>query len=404
MNGSINTLVLAAASLLASPSISHAQAAVVAPAARAAVATPAAPAVLAAPIMAPSPVTQPLAGPPAGFVAPAEPAAGENNAERSKSQPGNNAPMWRAVRESGTQPGITSLPGAEMGVLVQPFTQYPGSRLTTAGEAWRQVRNNWLIPYGGSLLLIIIAAIGIFYWRQGPLGGHQVDTGRKIERFTPFERAAHWTNAIAFVLLAASGVVMAFGKFFLLPVLGATLFGWLTFALKNVHNFVGPLFAVSLVVVFVTFVRDNLPAKGDWNWLRSGGGLFGAAEVPSHRFNAGEKVLFWGGVFALGLLVVASGLVLDKLVPGLGDTRGQMQVAHMVHAGGTVLMMALFCGHIYIGSIGMKGAYKSMRTGYVDEGWAREHHQWWYEDVKAGKIAAQRSAPAAPRLGPTQEA
>jgi formate dehydrogenase subunit gamma len=342
-------------------------------------------------------------GPPAGFVAPAEPKPDENNAQRARTQPGNNAPMWRAVRDSGTQPGVTSLPGAEMGVLVQPFVQYPGSIYTTAGEAWRQVRNKWIVPYGGALLLIVLGAIGIFYWRAGPLGGHVPDTGRKIERFTPFERSAHWANAIAFVLLAVSGVVLAFGKFFLLPVLGATLFGWLSFALKNVHNFVGPVFAVSLVVVFITFVRDNLPAKGDWNWLRRGGGLMGEHEVPSHRFNAGEKVLFWGGVFMLGLLVVASGLVLDKLVPGLGDTRGQMQVAHMLHAVAAVAMMAMFAGHIYIGSVGMKGAYSSMRTGYVDEGWAKEHHEWWYDDIKAGKIPAQRSQPvsaAATAVGP----
>ena len=342
-------------------------------------------------------------GPPAGFVAPAEPRADESNAERAKSQPGNNAPAWRAVRDTG---GTSSLPGAEMGVLIQPFVQYPGSRLTSAGEAWRQVRNHWIIPYGGSLLLIVLGAIGIFYWRKGPLGGHSVDTGRKIERFTPFERSAHWTNAIAFVLLAVSGIVIAFGKFFLLPVLGATLFGWLTYALKNIHNFMGPVFAVSLVVVFLTFVRDNLPAKGDWNWLRRGGGILGDHEVPSHRFNAGEKVLFWGGVFFLGLLVVASGLVLNLLVPGLGTTRGQMQVAHMVHAIASVGMMAMFIGHIYIGSVGMKGAYGSMRTGYVDEAWAKEHHEWWYDDVKAGKIPAQRSGtpPSAAPLGNPRQA
>jgi len=382
LNGCITSLVLAAALALAAPSAVHAQAA--------------APAAAAAPAPADA---KPATGAPAGFVAPAEPKPDETNAQRSKTQPGNNAPLWRAVRDSGTQPGVTSLPGAEMGVLVQPFVQYPGSTYTTAGEAWRQVRNKWIVPYGGALLLIVLGAIGIFYWRTGPLGGHVPDTGRKIERFTPFERSAHWANAIAFVLLAVSGVVLAFGKFFLLPVLGATLFGWLTFALKNVHNFVGPVFAVSLVVVFITFVRDNLPAKGDWNWLRRGGGLMGDHEVPSHRFNAGEKVLFWGGVFTLGLLVVASGLVLDKLVPGLGDTRGQMQMAHMVHAVATVAMMAMFAGHIYIGSVGMKGAYVSMRTGYVDEGWAKEHHEWWYDDVKAGKIPAQRSQPAAPPVG-----
>jgi formate dehydrogenase subunit gamma len=344
--------------------------------------------------------TDAVKGPPAGFVAPADPAPDEGNARRAKSQPGNNAPFWRAVLESGEQQGYTSLPGVENGTLIQSMVQYPGSRLTTAGEAWRQVRNRWLIPYGGALLLIVLAAIALYYFTKGPLGGHAADTGRKIERFTPFERAAHWSNAIAFSVLAISGIVMAFGKFFLLPIIGSTLFGWLSYALKTAHNFAGPLFAVSLLIVIITFVRDNLPAKGDLQWLKSAGGLFGGAEAPSHRFNAGEKLLFWGGVFVLGLVVVGSGLVLDKLVPGWGETRGQMQVANMIHAVGAVLMMAAFCGHIYIGTLGMKGAYNAMRTGHVDEAWAQEHHAYWYDDIKAGKIPAQRSAPAETGLGP----
>jgi len=329
--------------------------------------------------------------------------AKQTNAERAKVQPGNNAPMWRQVGSGVT--GYSSLPkdqAPEAGNLIQPFVQYPGSLFTNAGEAWRQVRNNWLIPYGGALLLIVLGAIGVFYWRKGTLQLHGAATGRKIERFTPFERSAHWANAIAFTILAVSGIVMAFGKFFLHPVIGGTLFGWLTYVLKNAHNFAGPVFAVSLVIVIITFVRDNLPRKEDITWLVKGGGLLGEHEIPSHRFNAGEKVLFWGGVFLLGLIVVGSGLVLDKLIPGLGYLRGDMQVAHMIHAVATVLMMAMFMGHIYMGTIGMAGAYDAMKTGYVDETWAKEHHELWYDDIKAGKIPAQRSAEAAP--APTVQA
>ena len=128
--------------------------------------------------------------------------------------------------------------------------------------------------------------------RKGSIKTHGAETGRKIERFTPFERAAHWSNAIAFSILAISGLVMAFGKFFLLPVIGGTLFGWLTYGLKTLHNFAGPPFAVSLVMVFCTFLRDNWPQRGDVNWLLKGGGLLSDREVPSHRFNAGEKVVF----------------------------------------------------------------------------------------------------------------
>jgi formate dehydrogenase subunit gamma len=318
--------------------------------------------------------------------------ANQTNAQRKQVQPGNNAPMWRDVAKGVT--GHSSLPvteAPEAGNLIQPFVQYPGSRLTTAGEAWRQVRNDWLIPYGGALLFIVLLTLAIFYKTKGPLGGHVPDTGRKIERFTPFERAAHWSNAGAFIALAVSGIVMAFGKFFILPVIGSTLFGWLTFALKNLHNFVGPLFAVSLLIIVVTFVKDNIASVADFVWLSKAGGMLGDKEVPSHRFNAGEKGLFWWGVTIPGIVVVGSGLFLDKLLPGMQYLRGDMQIAHMLHLVCGLLMMALIMGHIYMGTVGVKGAYGAMRTGYVDEGWAKEHHELWYDDVKAGKIPAQRS-------------
>lgn len=337
----------------------------------------------------PAPAAQPAA--PAGYAAPALPKPDDSNAERQKSQPGNNAPMWRAVRETGQQAGYASLPGAEQGVLIQRFVQYPGSRFTTAGEAWREVRNRWILPYGGSALVIVVLALAIFYWKRGPLGHDHPETGLKIERFTPLERAAHWTNAFAFVALAISGIVMAWGKFFLLPILGSTLFGWLTYALKNLHNFVGPLFAVSLAIVFVTFVKDNIATLWDFKWLKTGGGLLGDEEVPSHRFNPAEKGMFWWGITVPGIAIVVSGLVLNQLVPGMAYLRGDMQIAHMVHAIAATLMMVALLGHIYMGTVGTRGAYRAMRTGWTTEGWAKEHHRLWYDDIVAGKIPAQRS-------------
>lgn len=311
----------------------------------------------------------------------------QSNAERAKAQPGNNAPMWRDVgRGLDGQSSLPKREAPEAGNLIQAPVAYPGIKPTNAGEAWRQVRNNIILPYGGALIAIALLAIGLFYWRKGSIGLHAAETGKSIVRFSYFERAAHWANAIAFCTLAISGLVMAFGKFFLQPVIGNSLFGWLTYLLKNAHNFAGPLFAVSLVVVFFVFVRDNLPSKEDMVWLLKGGGLFSGEHVPSHRFNAGEKIVFWIGVFLLGAIVVGSGLVLDKLIPNLEYLRATMQVTHMIHAVAALLMMALFIGHIYLGTVGMKGAYKAMKTGNVDETWAKEHHEIWYNDLKAGKI------------------
>jgi len=317
----------------------------------------------------------------------------QTNAERSVVQPGNNAPMWRQVRSG--QPGFTSLPHSEApeaGILIQPFVKYPGSMYTTAGEAWRQTRDNWLLPYGGSLLLIVLVALALFYAAKGKIKTQGRPTGRGIERFTYFERAAHWVNAVAFCVLAISGIVIAFGKVFILPWMGLSLFGSMTWVLKTVHNFVGPLFAVSLLVIIFAFIRDNVFKRYDLTWLRKGGGFIGKGHVPSGRFNAGEKIVFWVGVFLFGLIVVGSGLVMDHLVPGIEYTRGNMQIAHLIHASSAVLMMAMFMGHIYLGTIGMEGAYKAMETGYVDETWAREHHEYWYDDIKAGKVPAVRSS------------
>src|SRR3546814_1294773 len=98
--------------------------------------------------------------------------------------------------------------------------------------------------------------------------------------------------------------------------MGSALFGWLTWVLKTTHNFVGPVFAVSLVVVLITFAKDKLFKRYDLTWLRKGGGLLRAQHVPAGRFNAGEKGMFWVGLLLLGLIAVASGLFLDRVVPG----------------------------------------------------------------------------------------
>jgi formate dehydrogenase subunit gamma len=313
----------------------------------------------------------------------------ENQAERTQRQPGNLAPTWRAVKDGENH--YTSLPGLEMGVLIQPKAQFPGQeRATTAGEAWRQYRNGPLTQYGGWLLVVAVGLIAAAYAIFGPAKQKGPDTGRKIQRFTPVERAAHWAVAISFVVLAISGLVILFGKYVLLPVFGYTLFGWLAYALKNVHNFVGPLFTVSSLVVFFIFLKDNLPHASDIKWLARAGGLLGKGHVSSGRFNAGEKMWFWGGMTLLGLIVSASGFFLDMIVPGVEYTRGYMQVANIIHVIAAVLVVTASFGHIYMGTIGMQGSYAAMRTGYVDDTWAQEHHDLWYEDVKSGKVPRVR--------------
>jgi formate dehydrogenase subunit gamma len=146
------------------------------------------------------------------------------------------------------------------------------------------------------------------------------------------------------------------------------------------------LFAVCTVLLFVNFVRDNFPQRGYAQWIRHFGGLFSGKDTPSYKFNAGEKLWFWGGACVLGIIVSATGFVLD--FANFDQTRQTMQIANILHSTGAVLFMLGGLGHIYMGTLGMAGAYDAMKTGYVDEQWAREHHEYWYNDIKAGKIPA----------------
>lgn len=320
----------------------------------------------------------------------------QNQAERTSVQPGNLAPVYRQIKDGGEH--YSSLPALESGVLIQPKAQFPGqARATTAGEAWRQYRNGPLTTYGGWLIIVAVVGIAAFYFAIGGIKLKSPRTGRLIERFTSIERLAHWTVAISFLILALTGLIMLFGKYVVLPVFGHTVFGYLAYAGKNIHNFVGPIFTIGLIVMFVIFVKDNFPAPSDWQWLKNLGGARGHASAG--RFNAGEKLWFWGGLVFLGLIVSASGFVLDMLVPGILYTRGNMQIANVIHLVAAVLIFSASLAHIYMGTIGMEGAFEAMSTGYVDDAWAKEHHDIWYTEIESGKVARVRTDKGAEKLG-----
>jgi formate dehydrogenase subunit gamma len=300
--------------------------------------------------------------------------------ERSVSQPGNNAPVWREVR-SGQSPYTNStVKGRETEVLVQSW-----------GETWRQIRNGPVTFYGGWLVVLVLAAILGFYFTFGPVKLHGKPTGRQIRRFSTLDQVVHWSVAISFCVLGLSGLIMLFGKHVLLPIIGYTLFAWLTALSKNLHNFIAPVFIVSVIAMVVLYARHNLPKSYDFQFLFNAWNVMARGKhVPSGKFNAGEKVWFWGGVVVLSVIVIWSGLIL--LFPNFDQTRSVMQNAWIWHATAALLYIAISFGHMYLGTIGLEGSYQAMRTGYVDEVWAKEHHEYWHNDMKSGRGAAASGA------------
>jgi formate dehydrogenase subunit gamma len=306
------------------------------------------------------------------------PKATKEQQERQVQQPGNNAPVWRAVNSGNSF--YTSIPGRQNGVLIQK-----------EGEQWRQFRNGPVTQLGGWGLVGLLLAIGGFYLFRGQIKLKEQRTGVMIERFTFIERAVHWSNAAAFVTLALTGLVMLFGKYVVLPVFGHSLFSWLAIISKTTHNFVGPLFSATTIAIFLVFVKDNFPRAYDLKWVLGGGGLLSGKHIPSGRFNAGEKIVFWGGVVLLGIIVTVTGFQLDFMAPTFDTVPAEMHNNWSWHVIAALGFIAMIGGHIYIGSIGMEGALDAMKTGQVDEAWAKEHHEHWYDDVQSGKVPRHRT-------------
>jgi formate dehydrogenase subunit gamma len=292
-------------------------------------------------------------------------------AQRQATQPLNNAPVWREIRSGAPQ--VTTVVGRETNILIQP-----------QGETWRALRVP-IVFWGGLLVALAVLGLALFYLIRGPLDvvADEKRDGRLIERFSPMDRYAHWLLAIAWVTMAITGLILSLGKSVLLPLIGYTLFSWLGALAKNLHNFVGPILIVAVPLLFIRFLRDNGIGIEDFKWFANIGGLFKGHEYPSARFNAGEKIQFWAVLVVFSVVLVATGLIL--LFPNFDQTRSTMQIANVVHMTTAYLAIAVSCVHVYLGTVGMVGAYRAMRYGYVDESWARHHHSQWYEEVKAGR-------------------
>jgi formate dehydrogenase subunit gamma len=264
--------------------------------------------------------------------------------------------------------GRISIPDAREAVLVQP-----------AGREWvtfHEVILHWL---GAVVILGTIVVLGAAYLIMGRIRISAGRSGQKVRRFSAFERFSHWLTAVSFVVLGLTGLNITFGKIVLMPVIGPDAFGGFSEAAKYAHNFVSFAFTIGLVLIVAMWIKDNIPRKVDVEWLRQGGGFIKSKHAPAGRFNAGEKMVFW---FALGagVAVVASGFTL--LFPFYLTNIAGMQIAQVVHAVVAVLFVAVILAHIYIGTLGMEGAFEAMGTGDVDLNWAREHHDQWLHDQR----------------------
>ncbi|MFT8245953.1 formate dehydrogenase subunit gamma [Roseomonas sp. BN140053] len=288
----------------------------------------------------------------------------------------------RAALRGDRIQGRISIPDGKAASLVQP-----------EGRDWRYFRNVILPWVGGVAVVGMFALLALFLLVRGRIRPEHGMSGRKMGRFNAIERANHWMVAASFVVLALSGLNLTFGGWVIRPVIGPEAFTALSEAGKTAHNFLGLPFTVGVLVMFVLWVRDNIPNKLDWDWIKKGGGFIGRGHPAAKRFNFGQKMVFWITVLGGGLVAV-SGYFLIFPFYAL-DIQGQ-QWAYIAHATLSVLMIAAMLAHIYIGSVGMEGAVEAMSQGVVDYNWAREHHSLWVEEELAKAHAVVGPPPGAP--------
>jgi formate dehydrogenase subunit gamma len=292
--------------------------------------------------------------------------------------------LLQQLQGGGNISGRITIPDKKEGVLIQP-----GGR---DWQAFHQITLKWIgvISILGMLLLLV----GFFLFR-GMIRIERGRSGRTIVRFNAIERFMHWMTATCFIILAISGLNITFGKSLLLPLMSPGAFTTWSQALKYAHNYLSFPFTFGVILMFLMWIGGNIPNKLDVEWVKRGGGIVGDDHPPAYRFNAGQKMIYWIVVLG-GSAVAISGYLL--MFPFYGTGIAGMQLAQIVHGIVALLFVAAMLGHIYIGTIGMEGAFEAMGSGEVDVNWAKEHHSLWLEEEMSGT----RSGRAAPRPTPAE--
>jgi formate dehydrogenase subunit gamma len=288
----------------------------------------------------------------------------------------------RLLQQFKTIRGRGSIPDTRSYTIEQP-----------AGRDWRHFHEVTLPWIGAVAILGVLAVLVIFYLLRGMVRLESGRSGIAIVRFTAAERFVHWMTATCFIVLAVSGLNITFGRALLLPLMSPEAFtAWSQWA-KYAHNYLSFPFTLGVILIFFMWVAGNIPNRVDIEWLRRGGGIVGHDHPPAYRFNAGQKLIYWIVVLG-GAAIAVSGYLL--IFPFYGTDIHTMQNAEMAHGVIAMLFIAAMLGHIYIGTIGMEGAFEAMGAGTVDLNWAKEHHNLWLEELGARTEAPlARQEPAA---------
>jgi formate dehydrogenase subunit gamma len=198
----------------------------------------------------------------------------------------------------------------------------------------------------------------------------------RVCRYSLRERVVHWIAGISYIYLLLTGLAFWSPWLFWL----ATLFGGGTVS-REIHPWVGLVFVVATFFMYGLWANQMRTTQADREFWRALPHYIRNEDEqvpPADRFNAGQKILFWG-FFWCGILLLLSGLILwfPHLVPW--NLRYLRYFAVIIHPVFALLTIGLFIVHVYMGTAMERGSFHSMVRGDVSTGWARKFHPAWYE-------------------------
>lgn len=206
-----------------------------------------------------------------------------------------------------------------------------------------------------------------------------------VDRYSGGARVNHWITAACLVLLALSGLALFTPSLFFLTY----LFGGGQFT-RFIHPWIGVVLFFSFAGLFMRFWRANLWERTDIVWLAK------LREVMANRedklpevgkYNAGQKVVFWG-MSLLIIVLIASGIAMWEQYFGTYFTIDQKRLAAVVHAAAAVAIISVWIVHVYA-AIWVRGTFSAMTHGHVTGGWAWRNHRKWLRELVSGRSSNQ---------------
>ncbi|MBW3140849.1 formate dehydrogenase subunit gamma [Ferrimonas balearica] len=282
-------------------------------------------------------------------------------------------PMWSAVKDG--EVGTTN-----------STSRFHNNLINTYDPMLIQARAGWLSQVLALALFGMIVIFALFVLVNGAARLEKGYSGVEVLRWPKVDILVHWLMAIPCILLILTGLSLMAGRFVFGSFLGQEGVGALAAIAKPIHDYMAIPFSIFAVIAMLRWMKHNIPAAYDLKWFMVVGGYlnFGPfkGKHPDSGFsNAGEKLWFWSFTI-FGLAIIGSGIVM--LFPGQVDpSRTASLTAIFIHGISAIVLTGFTVVHIFMATVLSEGGFPAMTSGYVDENWAKQHHNVWYDEIKA---------------------